>query len=123
MEPIKPIEGTLKDGEGQASVLAKVVREHYWQRQAREMTAVEAGEEASQTTEKQQGQGEKKPGVQTQYTYAEFEINQETRTVIVHIIDAESGKLVRTIPPEDLAKEIAKGNFHPNQLRRRAIVV
>ena len=41
----------------------------------------------------------------------------------MRIIDADSGKLVRTIPPDELAKEIAKGNLQPAQLRRRAVLV
>ena len=123
MEPIKPIEGTLKDGEGQASVLAEVVRENYWKQRAQEMPAVESSDGASGPAQKQQGQDQEKPArVGPQRTYAEFEINQDTREVIVRIIDAETGKLVRCIPPEELAKEIVKGNLYPNQLRRRAIL-
>jgi uncharacterized FlaG/YvyC family protein len=123
MDPIKPVEGTLKDGEGQASVLAEVVRENYWKQRAREMPAVEAPDEASEPAKKRKNQEpEQSAGIKTHHTYAEFEINQETREVIVRIIDAETGKLVRTIPPDELAKEIVKGNLYPNQLRRRAIL-
>ena len=123
MEPIKPVEGTLKDGEGQASVLAEVVRENYWKQRAKDMPPVEASDETSGPAQKQQGQEPEKPArAGPQRTYAEFEINQDTREVIVRIIDAETGKLVRSIPPEELAKEIVKGNLYPNQLRRRAIL-
>ncbi|MEW5956171.1 MAG: flagellar protein FlaG [Chloroflexota bacterium] len=124
MDPIKPIEGILKDGEGQASVLAEVVRDSYWKHKAQETPAIEASEEATDdTTKRGHNQDESKSQVSMHRTYAEFEINRETREIIVRIIDAESGSLVRTIPPDELAKEIIKGNLNPNQLRRRAILV
>lgn len=123
MDPIKPIERILKDGEGQASVLAEVVRERYWKQKAQALPTVEPGAEAAGPAKKQPEHDPDNPPIQAQRTYAEFEINRETHEVIVRVIDAESGKLVRTIPPDELAKEIIKGNFKPNQLRRRAIIV
>jgi uncharacterized FlaG/YvyC family protein len=123
MDPIKPVEGILKDAEGQASVLGQLVRERYWQQQAQPLPAVEAADETTAVTKKHQGQVEEKSQDQKRHSYAEFEINRETREVTVRIIEAESGKLLRTIPPDELAKEIIKGNFQPNQLRRRAVIV
>ncbi|MCG3210046.1 MAG: hypothetical protein FOGNACKC_03675 [Anaerolineae bacterium] len=124
MEPIKPIEGHLKDAEGQSSALAEVVRARYWQQLAQKLPPVEASEEAHVGDEKHPPAEEQKTvHPQARHTYAEFEINQETREVLVRIFDAESGDLVRTIPPDELAKEIAKGNFQPNQLRRRAVFI
>ncbi len=123
MEPIKPVEGILKDAEGQASVLAKVVRERYWQNQTSDVPAVEAGAETSTVVEKKQDQTEKETAATISRTYAEFQINRDTHEVTVRIIEAESGRLVRTIPTDELVKEIIKGNFQPNQLRRRAILV
>jgi len=123
MDPIKPIEGILKDGEGQASALAEVVRDSYWKQKAQETPVVEASEESSDTTQKGYDQEEATTRAPMQRTYAEFEINRETREVIVRIIDAENGRLIRTIPPDELAKEIIKGNLYPRQLRRRAILV
>ncbi len=124
MEPIKPIEGHLKDAEGQSSALAEVVRARYWKQLAQKLPPVEASEEAQIGDEKHHPAEEQKTGhPQARHTYAEFEINQETREVLVRIFDAESGDLVRTIPPDELAKEIAKGNFQPNQLRRRAVFI
>lgn len=123
VEPIKPIEGILKDAEGQASVLAKVVRERYWQQQTQDVPPVKAGEEAAMGAEKRRNPTDQKAVSSPNRTYAEFEVNRETREVIVRVIDAESGKLIRTIPPDELVKEIIKGNFQPNQLRRRAIII
>jgi len=123
MDPIKPVERIIKDAEGQASALSSLVRERYWQQQAQPLPPVDAAEETTVPTEKHQGQAEEKPQGQMRHTYAEFEINRETREVIVRIIEAESGKLLRTIPPDELAKEIVKGNLQPNQLRRRAIII
>lgn len=123
MDPIKPIEGILKDSEGQALALADVVRERYWKQKAAETPPVEASAEAPELAHKRQEHEANNSPAQAQRTYAEFEINRETREVIVRVIDAESGKLIRTIPPDELAKEIIKGNFQPNQLRRRAIII
>lgn len=124
VEPIKPVEGQLKDAEGQTSALAEVVRARYWKQLAQKMPAVEAGEEAAIKNGQQSSPDQQKhPKVQTRHTYAEFEINRETHEVFVRIFDADSGDLVRTIPPEELAKEIAKGNLQPNQLRRRAVFI
>jgi uncharacterized FlaG/YvyC family protein len=80
-----------------------VAHERYWRQQAQDVPVIEAGREAAAAIS---------------HTYAEFGINRETREVIVRIIDAESGKLVRTLPPDKLVKEI-----QPNQLRRRAVLV
>lgn len=122
MEPIKPVEGVSHENQGQASPLAEVLRDGYWQQRAQEIPPVEAEEQAAEVTEKRRGQAQEKPA-KTRHTYAEFEVNRETHEVIVRIIDADSGKLVRTIPPDQLAREIARGNFHPSQLRRRAVLV
>jgi len=121
VDPIKPIEGAIKDAEGQASALAGMVRQRYWQQRARSLPPVEGNQESPEIGEKQHGQPEEPPAQQTYQTFAEFEINRDTREVIVRIIEAETGKLIRTIPPDELAKEIIKGNFQPNQLRRRAV--
>lgn len=126
MEPVKPIEGNLRDAEGQSSALADMVRARYWKQMAQKLPPVESGEEITNSEAKPEKQPEAKPvepAVKTRHTYAEFEINKETREVLVRIFDADSGELVRSIPPEDLAKEIARGNLQPNQLRRRAVFV
>lgn len=123
MEPIKPVEGVAKDAEGQSTALAEVVRARYWKQLAQKMPPVEAAEELPQAEVKPEDNAVTKLTNKIRHTYAEFEINQETREVQVRIFDAESGEIVRTIPPEELAKEIARGNFQPNQLRRRAVFV
>ncbi|MFN8455273.1 MAG: flagellar protein FlaG [Anaerolineae bacterium] len=121
MEPIKPIDGIRKDTEEQTAALAGAIRDRYWQQRAQTTPAVESTKETSRVTERRQNEDKEKSSIQTHRTYAEFEVNQETGEVLVRIIEAESGKLVRTIPPDELVKEIIKGNFRPNQLRRRAI--
>jgi uncharacterized FlaG/YvyC family protein len=121
MEPIKPFEGSRRDAEEQASALAEAVRERYWQQHAQTTQPVESAKEASQVTEKRPNQDEEKQSPQVHRTYAEFEVNQETGEVLVRIIEAESGKLIWTLPPDELVKEIIKGNVRPNQLRRCAI--
>ncbi len=127
VDSIKPVEGTIKDAEGQASALAEVVRTRYWKQLAQKMPPVEATEESGLKELKEENrpvvEAKTEPTVKTRHTYAEFEINQDTREISVRIFDAESGELVRTIPPDELAKEIAKGNLQPNQLRRRAVFV
>jgi uncharacterized FlaG/YvyC family protein len=124
VEPIKPIEGMLRDGEGQASVMAGVVRENYWKQKAQEVPEVESGEEAGKADQQEKASPkDQAPTMRTSHTYAEFEINKDTREVIVRIIDGETGNLVRTIPPDELAKELIRGKLLPNQLRRRAILI
>lgn len=124
MEPIKPVEANSKNTQGQGSVLAEVLRESYWKQQAqKETSTVEASEKSLDSAQKRHDDSTVENRLQMRHTYAEFEINQDTREVTVRIIDSDSGKLVRTIPPEKLAEEIVKGNFRPNQLRRRAILV
>lgn len=126
MEPIKPIEGIGKSNQSQGSPLNQVIYENYWQKRAKEkVSSVEGGGDAGETANDhhQPKSEEEHVKIQMSHTYAEFEIDQETREVLVRIIDGESGKLVRSIPPEKLAEEIAKGNLYPHQLRRRAVLV
>lgn len=125
VEPIKPLEGTLKEADGQTSALADMVRARYWKQLAQKMPPVDSGEETALPEEQKEPPAEKsaESKVKMRHTYAEFEINKETHEVYVRIFDASSGDLVRTIPPDELAKEIAKGNLQPNQLRRRAVFI
>ncbi|MFQ5612182.1 MAG: flagellar protein FlaG [Anaerolineae bacterium] len=119
MDPINPIQGTLKDTQGQTLALNEVAREGYWKQQAQEMPAVEASEKSADIADKRQQEAEPQQP-QRPRTYAEFEINKETHEVIVRIIDANNGKLVRVIPPDQLAKEIVRGNLLWGR-RRRAV--
>jgi uncharacterized FlaG/YvyC family protein len=128
MEPIKSIEGIRDEAQGPGLARADLARDRYWQQQAQDVRPVESGEEAPKSEAKRQGQREGSPAEAStlpavRHTYAEFEVNQETQEVTVRIIDAESGKLVHAIPPDELAREIARGNFSPSQLRRRAVLV
>ncbi|HMQ52846.1 MAG TPA: flagellar protein FlaG [Anaerolineae bacterium] len=122
-EPIKPIERNLKDADGQTANLTNTIRARYWKQKAQELPPVDAGEESAELKDNPEPNvaHQETPSLQARQTYAEFEINQETREVFVRIIDADSGKLIRTLPPDKLAEEIAKGNLHPRQLRRKAV--
>lgn len=125
MEPVKRIEGA-SDSQGQAAILAEAVQTRYWMKQAEAAEkTVQKAEHAEKATDEASKKEAKKLTVPAgpHQTYAEFEINQETREVIVRIVNAESGKLVRTIPADELASEMSKGNFQPNQLRRKAVLV
>ncbi len=125
VEPVNPVEGSSKNAEGQASIMADIVRERYWKQLAQKMPPVESGAEADKPENKtgEKVQADDHSVLHTRHTFAEFEVNKETREVLVRIFDAQSGELVRTIPPDELAKEIIKGNFQPNQLRRRAVFI
>jgi uncharacterized FlaG/YvyC family protein len=123
MDPAKPIEGIIGEAQGHGVVLAETLRTRYRQQRAEEMPAIEAGEDAEGVQERRQQQPKQEPSGVLRHTYAEFEVNQDNREVTVRIIDSESGELIRTIPPEELAREIVKGNLCPNQLRRRAVLV
>ncbi len=126
MDPIKPIEGTVSNAQEQALSLTEVMREHYWRQQAEQAThTVVASDKSVEVAVKREKQPTKKAPVQVSNsvhnTYAEFTVDRDSHKVIVRIIDGNSGELVRTIPPEDLAKEIAKGRLSQNQIRRRSI--
>jgi len=36
--------------------------------------------------------------------YAKYEVKEDTGEIVVKIIDGETGKVIRTIPPEELAR-------------------
>ncbi len=125
MDPIKPIEGTISNAQEQALALTEVMRERYWQQRAEQTTrTVREPDEAVEvaTRQKQQPDKQAQPAAATlPNTYAEFSVDRDTHKVVVRIIDGNSGELIRTIPPEDLAKEIAKGKLRTSQIRRRSI--
>lgn len=125
MDPIKPIEGTVSNSQEQAQALTEAMRERYWQQRAEKTS--NTVEQSDQTAETKTPPKEKpaKPAPKSATgafnTYAEFSVDRDTKRVIVRIIDGNSGELVRTIPPEDLAKEIAKGKLKTTQIRRRSL--
>jgi uncharacterized FlaG/YvyC family protein len=127
MDLVKPIEGSQNDARGQGAAIAETVRERYYQQHAQPLPPVKPPDaaEKEKAIEKHSSPPEDVRPQQSGmgHTYAEFEVNRDTREVTIRIIDAETGKLVRTVPPEDLAREIARGNLYPNQLRRRAVFV
>jgi uncharacterized FlaG/YvyC family protein len=114
MDLIKPIERVVDDIQGQGIALADVMRERQYQQRAHELPAVKQTAASQKPAERRTG---------TRQSYAQFEVSRDTHDVTVRIIDAETGELIRTVPPEDLAREIAEGNLHPDQLRRRAVLV
>jgi len=126
MEPIRPIEGVVPDKQTQAMAMADIVRERYYSQRAHEAVPVEPGENAAETSDKEKHKlsSESKPLPQAgavRHTYAEFDVNQETRDVLVRIFDSDSGELVRVIPPDQLAKEIASGDLPLARMRRLTI--
>ncbi len=125
MDPIKPIEGTISNAQEQALALTEVMRERYWQQRAEQTTrTVREPDEAVEVATRQKQQPDKRAQSATATlpnTYAEFSVDRDTHKVVVRIIDGNSGELIRTIPPEDLAKEIAKGKLQTSQIRRRSI--
>ena len=125
MEPIRPLEGVAPDKPTQAMIMADIVRERIYSQRARETAPVESSDNAAETGEKRSKQPEEKattPGESgLRHTYAEFDINQETREVLVRIFDGDTGELVRVIPPDELAREIAAGNLPLARMRRLTI--
>jgi len=126
MEPIKPIEGTVSNSQDQAAALTEVMRERYWHNKAEQATqTVQQGDESAEVKQKREGQSDKKAKAPQSglihNTFAEFTVDSETHEVIVRIFNGDTGDLIRTLPPEKLAEEIAKGHFRPEQIRRRNI--
>ena len=50
-----------------------------------------------------------RPRVYRSSAYAEFVVNEETGEVVVKIIDAETGRIVRSLPPDELANFLRSG--------------
>lgn len=125
MEPVKPIEGVAPDKPTQAMIMADIVRERYYSQRARETAPIESSNNVAETKDKRPKQSEEKPAASGEgslrHTYAEFDINQETREVLVRIFDGDTGELIRVIPPEELAREIAAGNLPLARMRRLTI--
>jgi uncharacterized FlaG/YvyC family protein len=122
MDAINPIEGINKGTQHHKPSVSEINYQAYWKRQAQEEAPVAAADESKLNS----GTDQRQTNAQSKHfplrqTYAEFEVNQKTREVFVRIIDADSGELIRTLPPDKLAEEIAKGNLHPRQLRRKAV--
>ncbi len=114
MDLIKPVARVVDDIQGQGIALAEIVRERQYKQRAQELPAVSQTDTAQEIAKKRSG---------TRQAYAQFEVSRDTHDVTVRIIDAQTGELIRTIPPEDLAREIAEGKLHPDQMRRRAVLV
>jgi uncharacterized FlaG/YvyC family protein len=128
MDLVKPIEGAVNDVRGQSIAVAQQLQARYNEQRAQQLPpppppdasepVAEERREHSRPTEEA-----RTPTISMRHTYAEFEVSRENHEVTVRIIDGQTGKLIRTIPPEELAREIARGNLYPNQLRRRAVFV
>jgi uncharacterized FlaG/YvyC family protein len=104
--------------QGQPLALAEAARDRYWEQRAQEMPAVAASGEA-EGADRRQGQAKsQRPAIRR--TYTEFEIDRDNHEVIVRIINAETGELIRTVPPDELAKELANGSLCLNRPRRVA---
>jgi uncharacterized FlaG/YvyC family protein len=128
MDLVKPIEGALNDARGQGVAVVQQVQARYNEQRAQQLPPVEAPDASERAAAERKERGNQAEEVRPQHTsmrhtYAEFEVSRENHEVTVRIIDAQTGRLVRTIPPEELAREIARGNLYPNQLRRRAVFV
>lgn len=125
MEPVKPIEGVAPDKPAQAMIMADIVRERYYSQRARETNPIESSNNAAEARDRLSKQPEDKASSsgegRLRHTYAEFDINQETREVLVRIFDGDTGELVRVIPPDELAREIAAGNLPLARMRRLTI--
>ncbi len=46
------------------------------------------------------------------YTYAQFEVDRDSHKISVRIIDAQSGKTIRSIPPDELSRLISDQNLY-----------
>lgn len=128
MDLVKPIEGAVNDVRGQGIAVAQQLQARYYEQRAQQLPPTpppDAGEAVAEERREPSRPAEEARAqtVSMRHTYAEFEVSRENHEVTVRIIDAQTGKLVRTIPPEELAREIARGNLYPNQLRRRAVFV
>ena len=129
MEPIRPMENdvTADNRQTQSLAMAEVMRERYATQRAREMAPADPSHNADETDRRQDEKSHhraaeaKSQAFTMRRTYAEFDVNQETREVSVRILDADSGDVIRVIPADDLVKELASGNLPTTKMRRLTI--
>jgi len=117
----------VNDVRGQSIAVAQQLQARYNEQRAQQLPPPPPADASERVAEeRREHRPTEEARAQTigmRHTYAEFEVSRENHEVTVRIIDGQTGKLIRTIPPEELAREIARGNLYPNQLRRRAVFV
>ena len=128
MDLIKPIERDVNEARGQKTIVAEAAQERRYEQAAARLPAVEAADRAQRIKEsdsKPAPPPEAKPApvASASHTDLEYKVNKDTGDVTVLVRDRESGKLLRTIPADELAHELARGNLQPNRLRRQAVLV
>lgn len=128
MDYVQPVGSVSGDVQGQGAVTAEIVRERYAQLIEQKVKEVEASAEGQSVLERKrkdagQEQTAPPPVTAARHIRTEFEVDEETHDVTVRMFDADTGALVRTIPPEELAQEIIKSNLVPNRVRARSLFV
>lgn len=137
MNPINPVESAAPETpQERAAAITQIMRTRYWQQRAHDAQSVRQkgkAEEAKTDAEDQKQRSDRveakqeEPVVETDPPpglndiYAEFETDEETRQIVVRIFDGRTGELVRTIPPDQLAEELARGDVPLERIRRRSV--
>lgn len=128
MDYVQPVGSVSGDVQGQGAVTAEIVRERYAQLIEQKVKEVEAGTESQALVERRHKDGSREqassaPAGTARHIRTEFDVDEETHDVTVRMFDSDTGALVRTIPPEELAQEIIKSNLVPNRVRARSMLV
>jgi hypothetical protein len=120
MGPITPLEGVWIDTRDRVYSLTDRIRSFYATRPPQKGMIAEAMTERIQAPVQPVDAVEPSSPVEhwLRETYTEYEVRQETNELIVRIIDAGSGEIVRVVPAEELAKELANQSQPMVQARR-----
>jgi len=109
---IDKIQGAVQPEHTQAMVAMDAARrfsEAQAQRVELKPTYKVPGDEAKDTTSTPR-ETERQAAIS--HTYAQFEVDSESHKISVRIIDAQSGKIIRSIPPDELSRLISDQNLY-----------
>jgi len=112
VDKVDKIQGAAQPERTQAMVAMDAARrfsEAQAQRVEPKPTYKVPGDEGKDTTSSPRKTGR---SVAVSHTYAQFEVDSDSHKISVRIIDAQSGKIIRSIPPDELSRLISDQNLY-----------
>jgi len=113
MEKVDKIQGAMQTDRTQAIIAIETAR-RYSESQAQRVEPKPVGESTGRVVEEDspgptapQGKDNGRHAPRISRTYAQFEVDSETHEVSVRIVDMETGEIIRTIPPDELARLVS----------------
>lgn len=117
MDQVEKIQGTTQPDRTQTIVTMETTR-RFSEAQAQRVELKRLGEASRRVVEggdrssRSQVRGNGEFAEHVSRTYAQFEVNSETHEVSVRIVDRETGEVVRTIPPDELARLVSNHDMY-----------